>query len=422
MPLYPETGICIPRRSGKSSAIWAVAIGRCMNRDDYMVVVTAATGLALDKYAKGINATLDKFDPDPDHLRRKFYKGAGRVHWEWTNGSQLWIVPPRENSYRGDAAALLIFDEAQSHDPETSDDLVAAAEPLTDTVPEAQLIVAGTAGSVRAGMLWGQLEAGRNDPSRKGIVEYAAEPDADPEDDATLLAVHPGITSGLTTLEKIAGRRLKMSLPAFAREYCGQWPESGSVRAIDIDQWEKAAGEFAERPEHFALGFEVKAFTGDTTAVVAAWRDENGVACIEVLAHRAGSDWAPRFVHDLVKKHRVQCRHDMSSSNVDVADRLSREPATRSRVAPTSAKDTSGSQSRLEREIRNGMLRHADQPSLNAAVDAAVWSPQGHRSGRYLRARAFTDDITPLIAAAQALWAFDQAKEKGALLSVVQVG
>src|SRR5699024_2291568 len=96
---------------------------------------------------------------------------------EFDNGSRIWVVPPESGAFRGEAADAMLFDEAGELTLQRSEDLLAGALPLMDTRPRGQVIITGTPGLIRAGLLWSTLERGRTREPGVGILDYSARDD-----------------------------------------------------------------------------------------------------------------------------------------------------------------------------------------------------------------------------------------------------
>lgn len=416
-PLFRRVGVQVPRRSTKSTTIWATILGRCATLPSHRVVVTAQDRTRAANAMKEVMRTLDaRYPEDVRDFKLRWSSGGESI--EFPNGSRIWCVSPKPSAFRGEAADTMLFDEAGELDPEESADLVAGALPLMDTRPLGQVIIAGTPARTRAGLLWDTLEAGRAGKPGIGVVEYAATDADDPTDEDVWWRVHPGLASGLTDIDIIRERFETMPLPQFCTEYLGMWTQDPGAFAIDPADWELGAGAHADRPEHFALGFDVQ-IDGSSAAVVAAWRDGTGRAHVEVLEHRKGTEWLPRFVHDLVKRHRVTCAYDAIGANHEPAEVLLRQPGIPVRMKRMTMQDTVGAAALLSREVAGGNLHHPDDASLNDAVSRATWR-QGGRGGRLFGRRRPGDDITCLVAASLALWTFDGVKPQTRPLVLVR--
>ena len=443
LPTYAQVVETAPRRASKTTAIWAVLLGRCIRRAGYQVVTTAQTGLKARERFLQVARVMMRYNVGDYRVLR----GAGQEAIEWNNGSRLWVVPPLGDAFPGDGAHVVMFDEAQVHTPAATSDLLGGALALMDTVPDSQLIVTGTAGKARAGMLWDYLELGRRGAA--GIVEYAA-PDTAPIvvdvksragrrlvkagapltpdgrsvlNEPVLVAAHPGIGT-LTTLDTVRERFKVLPLLRFQREYAGQWPFDVTARAIDPADWRAARVEgFPPMPDRFALAYDI-APDQSTAALVAAWRDDAGTAWWEVLHHEAGDAWLPKAIFAVTRAH-VGTRvgfDNVHAGNVAVADRLTREARPKPHLVALSTREITSAAAQVAQDLTTRRLRFKDHPGLNEAADVATRRHIGDASWAWGRRRS-NGDISTLVAATNALKVYDlDTRAKGGVRIVVGRG
>ncbi|MFT3862048.1 hypothetical protein [Micropruina sp.] len=339
-----------------------------------------------------------------------FSNGTERILFE--NGSVWMAIPPDPGAFRSDAFDAIFVDEAGELDPEKAEALQAGYLPTQDTRPDSQTIIAGTPGESRAGLLWSTLEDLRHGvPGVGGVVYEAGDREvfldvSDPENPVPnielLLRVHPGISSGLTTAPKVLSRIGKMGLAKWCREYLCQWPLNAGVTALDVAAWVDCATEDAPaRPENAAVCWDIDK-DGALAALVAAWRDADGRAWLEVLDVRAGYDWIPKAAQAAQGEHRGPVMYDAIGANLDVAEELSRPPY-RVRTKPLTTREQVGATARIEKEISRRNVRHLDDPALTGAVESSAWRPAGN-ARLFLRVAG----SCTIVAAAGALWAYDQ--------------
>lgn len=406
LPASRRTVMTMPRRSGKTDGLMALIIGRCSNREDYHAAFSAQSGKMGRKRFLSMAAKLERWDPDPDRDRYRIYRSNGGERIEWKNGSTFDINPPDPESYRGDEYDLIVLDEGQeTTDDETTDELLGGINPTMDTKPSAQLVVAGTAGKVRAGLLWRSLEKGR--AGVWGILEYAVPDHVDPETDETAMLAHPGIGT-LTTLEVIRENRDDLSLVDYQREYLGQWPHNVGVSAIDPEHWAAGKVDERDRGDRPGVAFDV-APDASAGAITCAWRDEAGVAYIELLAYRSGVSWIAAEAAKIATSARVPVAHDTIGQCVNVADTLARrrtKPAVK--LAPLRLADMQGATQRLVSGLADGTIKHFGQKDLDLAAEGANWRNTPGETARLLGHKPSTAGITPLTAAALALWQYDK--------------
>lgn len=404
VPAYSEVAIIMPRRCGKTSGIWPELVGRCATQPGYKVVTTAQSGVKARARFMEVARVLERNNVG----QYRVLKGAGHEAIEWRNGSRLWVEPPKGEAFRGDAADVVLFDEAQEYSPALTAELLGAARPLMDTRPAGQIIIAGTAGKTRAGMLWEALELGRKGVG--GIVEYAAPDSADPDDPETLRSAHPGIGT-LTTFDKIWERHTQLVLVEYQREYLSQWPFDASTRAIDPTIWEAAGLPDApdEKPARVALGFDI-APSQEVASWCMAWRDDEGHAHLLFVEQRAGLNWLAKQLWEAARKHRAPIGYDKIGHNIAVADQLQRAAQHRPQLKTLSLPDIAAGCAQLLADLGDGRAHHYRQKELDAAAGVATRRQAGN-SWVWGRMHG---DITALNAATFALRAYDQGRPRTA--------
>ncbi|WP_053205847.1 hypothetical protein [Jiangella muralis] len=399
-----------PRRKGKTTAVWSWMLGVALVEDESEILTTAQSGVkARDRFMK-MARTIERRKPKG---APKIYRGAGHEAFEFDNGSRLWVCAPKPESVRGDGTRIVYVDEPQELDPQESLDLQQAVMPLFDTIDGGQIVLSGTPGTERAGWFWNELEAGA--AGRTGIVLgsyapgrmvsiYAAEPDDDWEDEAVWQRVHLGIGT-LTTIEKMRARRAGFdNVMQWAMEYLGVWPASSDTRAIPEALWTAAAAELAPRPLRFGLAFDVDPI-GEHAALVAAWRDAEGLAHVQLLEH-ADPRTVGREALRISRKYKVPIAYDDVGQNRPVAEGLDKA-RPKPKLTAFVYRDAVTAASNLMTALREGELRHPDQKALNDAAEGAAWRNAGD-SGQLFGRRASASDVSPIVAAGNALLAFDR--------------
>ncbi|MBO1770463.1 hypothetical protein [Agrococcus sp. TF02-05] len=450
---YEKVSIEVARRASKTTSIFLWLLGRLAARPGYMATFSAQNGVAGSRRLREWASTLDRINPPddlhlPPWLRGQQYQPAAvRRHVAlfgdelleeieperptsgrgfkimrgevgkgiyFDNGSQLLVLKPDANAYRGEAADVSWIDEAQEIDPLEGDELLAGILPLQDTRPDSMVVVSGTAGEARIGPMWTFLQQLRNGSDAMGGLDWAADPDTpwdliDDEESAMQLVLdnHPGVGT-LTTLDKMRERWREMSRPQWAREYLSMWPETIGEVVIDPDLWD--AGKlpaFPARPARLALGFDVKP-GGSVAAIAAAWRDRDGHAYVEVVEHRLGTKWLPAELQRLTLKYQTTCAYDPIGDGLATATEAERlRPRPRLRVQLY--RETAAGCVQFLRDIERGMLRHTgQQPLQNAIEQASKRETRGDRGVWLWNAATAGADITPLVAATRALRNFDQ--------------
>lgn len=402
VPAYPMVAVSVPRRSGKTTMLLALALGRCAAWPQYHAIYTAQTGIKSRERFYDLLRSLSAAGGSIGGWRARESRGEERI--ELANGSVLRFAPPKPDSFRSDACDLALLDEAQAHDLVDGGELLAAVLPTLDTRPLAQVIVAGTATLDRDRLLWRALESGRSGQTGWGIAEYAAQPGADLEDPATWWATHPGLADGLTTIAKITANHAelgKFGPEHFHAEYLGVWGEPATSAGFSAETWAACGAEQADLPTVYAIGYDC-APDSSTASVAAAWRPRpGGPVHVELLVdRRPGTSW----LVDYLAAHRGKAVVGYDSSamgTLDIADRLA-TTRPRHKLAGLSTAGYVTACGGFARLVIDAELRHPRQPGLDAAVAGAVRRQIGDSGWGWGRRRSDVD-ITPLVAATVAV-------------------
>ncbi len=395
--------IQMARRSAKTTSIASEIVGRCLSIDNYKVVSTAQSRQIARLTWLDIATALET-NGAPVDVRL----ANGTECLTFTETGSTWkIAAPKAAAFRSQAADLVWVDEAGEFDAEKSRDVIEGALPLMDTRPNAQFVVSGTPGLTREGMLWDALQTARSDPSRYGIVDYSLAPGQDPTDPAVWMEVHPGLASGLTSLDIIQERYDGMPLESFVREYlCGD-PIAAGLGAIDPEDWSQTASDgFLDLPQRdFALAYAVGRDDA-SGAVCAAWWTPEGRAAVQVLEHKSGIAWMPKTLARLLEKTQASNAplvYDTIGQNVAVATDLNRHarPADLQRLFGVGVRDAAAGTTLFLSALTNHELLHAPDPSLDTAAEGA--SLRYVNDSRVWARRHSKADTSPLEACSLAL-------------------
>ncbi|MGO2658421.1 MAG: hypothetical protein ACTH9T_04860 [Mycetocola reblochoni] len=447
---FDSYAVEIPRRASKTTTIFCWLLGRLKCRPAYQVTFSAQNGVAgsrrLREWANKLDAITPPDDADlPPWLQgkprrsraaerhtalfgidpvQKQHATGGRgfrimrgevgkgIYFD--NGSQLLVLKPDADAYRGEAADVSWIDEAQEIDPDEGADLMAGIVPLQDTKPGSAIVISGTAGEERRGPFWEELHRLRETDPDVGGIDYAADP-LTPWDDiedenramAILAEVHPGVGT-LTTIDKMRKNWRKLPRPQWAREYLSLWPEGYGLTAIRSDLWDAARTETKKRrPSRVAFGWDTRP-GGKSSAVCAAWRDSRGVAHVELVAHRLGTSWLPKLGADLSANYTgsTLAYDDIAEGKATALEMQRLRPRPRVRII--SYRDMASGCVQFMRDLEAGNLRHYDQPGLDDAAAHATKREVRGDQGVWLWSSDGAGDVSPLVAATRALTNWDK--------------
>lgn len=384
--------VLAPRRTGKTTSILDMALGRCVERGGFAAAYTAQTGHAVTELFAEPGGLLDQIEGvSIGRGRWSARRSAGTERARFTRGAVSSFVgafPPVPGKLRGRARHLVVIDEAQELDAVLGA-LLADVMPTGDTLGRvAQLVVTGTAG--KGPGPWHDMV----DRARAGelpLVELGTWPDdADPDDPDTWARYHPGVRSGLTTLDALRDARGALGVERFAREYGNRWGSlDATTRPIPPDRFAAAAVPDDVRPGRpAAVGFDV---TLDRSSATLVGVTDTGHVRVLAVCH-------PRQIPERLDQ----------LGRVPVAAPPAQRPVTdelvrrgRAARALTPAEYRAACQTLADR-VEAGELTHNGQPELVAAVESADRSWHGDQW--VISSRRSGGDVSALVAASCAVY------------------
>jgi phage terminase large subunit-like protein len=237
--LYRDVTVTVPRQSGKSTLILAVAMWTMSTTPDSRVVYAAQSKVsARQKLLRGWWPVVHRSPLAGDW---SIFRANGSEAMRCSNGSELVLLSGEESTGHGETADVVFLDESWSA---PDDRLEIAARPMLATKANGQLWAASTAGTGRPSWWWDRLDAARTCaqlalPDGHCLIEWSAPPDADPLDEAVWEACMPALnrTISLDTVRADAGR-----VDQFRRSWLNQRPgaDDEGWAVIPRDVWEAA--------------------------------------------------------------------------------------------------------------------------------------------------------------------------------------
>lgn len=432
------SAILMPRRSGKTTVILCVLLGRCYLNPVHFAGFTLLTTQkkAAERYRLDVYGPI--FRRWPDAVERKaFAKGApvklvksnGNERVEFANGSNLAVLSPEGDAIRSGAYDSLLLDEGGEATIDRWEDVIGAVIPSFDTRPEGQLILAGTAGDYQAGsVFWATL----NDPSA-GRLNFSLPDDSDPEeleawepDDEhprarakdLVLSMHPGIDT-LTTLDRIHGSYKFLGVKKFTREYFNIFGAEGSATALlSQPKWtdSRSAKTLAETklPAVLALAYAIDP-DGRWCSLAAAWRGKGTRRHVALLHHQAGVQGFAKKVILTARKLKRPVIYDPGRATENVEATAIGAARPRVKTRPLQRMEIPRAAVLLMKTLNSGDLVHySGQDVLDTAAEIAVKRAFGGTGswafGRPDEKNRPEDDVTSLEAASRALYLLDEQK------------
>jgi hypothetical protein len=405
---YQLVLVTVPRQSGKTTLFGSVLDHRGLIVPQARCWFTQQSGKhAVDWLINEHWPLLAPFVPKV-HLRR----AAGSEHIKWLpSGGLIRPFPPTPDGLHGKTSDLVVVDEPWAFDLVRGTQLDQAIVPTQATRPNAQVWKVSTAGDATSTWWLGTVEAGRaavNAGRTSGICYFEWScPDAlDPCDAVSWPVYHPayGHTVGPDAMQAA----LDMLGPdEFARAYGNKWV-STTARVIPLAAWRAAADDDPPLPEpgRLVLAFDVAVDRSDA-AIVAAWRDADGTARVEVADQRPGVGWLLERLGELVERWRpLAVCFDEAGPALDVAD-----AARRAGMQPVGLKAkeyAAACVGLLDALVSDPPgVRYRPHPALDSAANDAARRALGDAWAWGRRQSA--GSLACLTAATVAIWGFDHA-------------
>jgi hypothetical protein len=412
LPLfYREPRGTIPRQAGKTTKALARHVDRHRNgrargwgRRPNTLYLAQTARASADKLLEEWVPMLEEWAGYEEAVKQVVRSnGRESVLWKPPGGRLLTVSPSKTAGHGITAVDLVDIDEAFAHVDARAEQGV---RPTMITRVSPQIWVVSTAGDASSAYFWGKVDdaRAREESGNRGRVCYfeaSAEKDADIRDPEVLRGCHPALGHTIT-LEALLADIDSMELDEARRAYGNIWTTSVS-RIIPEAAW--AACEDLEStivgPVRLAADASPN-MTDPMGVVTASGRNVVGNVHSEVLAHRPGIGWIPRYLEETQQRNR-----DVLSVRVDPVgplravlpdiQNLSYVPVfvTDERLAASSA-------GRFLADVMEAHVAHLGQPSLNDAVDGAAKRQLGD-SWAWTR-RHSSADVCPLVSASQGHW------------------
>ena len=396
----PFVVVTIQRQAGKTTWLLAEALERCLFGGPFRRVwYTAQNGqYAREKWGELVAELTGPGAPLRRQIEVKLTNGAERL--VFPNGSTFRPFPPTKDALHSMQSDLVIVDEAWKHDATRGAELMQAIGPTQATRPGAQVVVVSTAGTAESTWLRPLVDRGRGGDPAVTYLEWSIGDDVDPLDIDAVAAAHPAVgrTIDRQFLADQAGI-LVASPGEFARAYGNRWTTRLEQVIPPLD-WAAIRHRDKTPAAGVApmLGADV-AVDRSAAAIVACWPDTDGVPTLEVIEHRAGTDWLGPRLLELHAEHRSPAVLD---GGTGPAGTVVADLGDRDWLLTVTPRQYTAAAAGLLDAVTDRSIRHRGDPGLDAAVQAAAQRTVGE--GWAWSRRSPAVDVSPLIAASLALF------------------
>jgi hypothetical protein len=357
-------------------------------------------------------------------------KTNGKKSLELVSGERYRVQAASRRGGRGLSGDLAILDELREHH---TWDAWSAISKTTLARPRAQIWALSNAGDTasivlrhlmllahrqigdpdgvaaeNAALLGDSASVGDDDTDDSlGFFEWSAPPGCGLGDPGGTAQSNPALGHTISARAISSARRTDPEW-VFRTEVLCQWADGSTEGLFPSGAWEACRDEASQiaADSPIAFGLDVSWDRAMTYIAAAGWRGD-GLAHVEVIAQRAGTDWPATWFGEKPERGRpvaVQSRgapasgmaDDLRDAGVDVVD--------------WSGSDVSSACGALYDRVRAAVgegtqeagVRHLGQPVLDVAAATAVTKPMG--DAWVLDRRKSPADCSPMMAAVGALW------------------
>jgi phage terminase large subunit-like protein len=402
LPAYRQVGVTVPRRSGKTTLLLALTIDRCLawGRRQRCLYV-AQTGMdSRDKWIEQVSL----LDESPLVGRYRAFRHIGHEHIDWYDtASWSGITAPGETSGHGFDLDLGMIDEAWA---QRDTRLLQGFRPAMMARPAAQLWWASTMGTAESVLMNDLVDDGRarvdaGETSGVAYFEWSAGDDDDPDDPRTWWGCMPAL--GHTVSEEvIAADHASLDASDFARAYLNRRATAGRP-VISAETWSACRDSRSQLRGVPCFALDATPDRSMAAIGVAGYRADRR-RHIEIVEHRAGTQWVPERLLALQRRWAplpviVDPGGPAGSLLVDLA-------AAGVSTETLSAREYAQAAGQFYDAVTEGGVRHLEQPVLGAAVASARKRVLGDS---WAWARRSGSNICPLVAVTLAHWGLVKA-------------
>lgn len=244
------------------------------------------------------------------------------------------------------------------------------------------------------------------DDDSLAIFEWSATPGCDIWDRDEWARANPSLGHGITERTIAAAARTDPEA-IFRTEVLCQWVETLTPSALDLDRWKAQAAPKTPRGEKpkFAVA---TAPDRSWSAIAVAWiRPDDGVHVVLSIGDDDDVDYRPGAAWVQARIDQIKARWQINDNDVLV------NKAARGLVKDAeepSEDDQAQADNRLADLLEAGTLTHGNESALRTAVRGSRWRSSGNT--RVLDQKGDVE-ISPLTAAALAVWKADEDRDEG---------
>ncbi len=395
----------IPRQVGKTFLVGMIMIALCVIFPGFTALWTAHRTRTASMTFASMQAMVKKKKiwPHIDAIRTS----NGEQEIRFKNGSIIMFGAREQGFGRGfDKVDAEIFDEAQILSEKALEDMVPAANQSTQASGALLFFMGTPPRPTDPGEEFSNRRAKALSGKAKNIVyvEFAADPQADPDDREQWAKANPSFPHR-TPVESLERMRENLTDDdSFKREALGIWDAEDSARVIDEVSWNLVADPASMAIDRLSLAIDVPPNRGVSSVSLAGLRAD-GRWHVELDDSRKGVDWVIPWVVARAAKNRLHAVVVDEMSGL-VERRRDRNYLIGTDIIVTLAaaegRDMAIACAKFYDGILDRSVFHTDQPQVNVALSLARKRPLA--GGWAWNRKDAASDITPVVSHTLALW------------------
>ena len=422
-----EVGVLVSRQNGKGALLEARELAGLVLFGEKLIMHTAhELKTSLEAFRRV--AALFESNDDLRRMVKRVSMVNGSEGIELTNGARLKFVARSKGSGRGFSGDLIILDEAYA----LTDEQIEALLPTMSARPNPQIWYTSSPPlDALSGLpLWRMRKRAMralagDEQAAAGLsyFDWGQTPDDDHSDPAVWAAANPAMGYRISE-SYVARERESMSAEGFARERLGVWPlEDDESGVLNRARW-RELGDASTRPGD-DVAFAVDIAPDRSSSSIAVYsRTDDGPGHVELVETRDGRDgfnwitprlvelkgkWNPVALGLDIKGPAGSLLLDLRKAGLDVPEDINRP--SRGDLAIPTAMEYAAACAQFADAVTMRDIRHLgdQQPALMRSVEGMKTRPLGDA---WAWGRKHSEvDISPLVAATLARWAFESRVE-----------
>jgi hypothetical protein len=395
----------IPRQVGKTFLVGMILIAMCLLHPGYTVLWTAHHGRTTTKTFDTLKALTSRKKIKPYMLKPRSTNGEQELRFR--NGSVIMFGAREQGFGRGfEEVDAEVFDEAQILSARALEDMVPAANQSRHT-SGALLFFMGT--PPRPGIDPGEEFTNRREKALAGkstqmlYVEFAADPDADPNDRTQWAKANPSypLRTPDESMERM--REQLTDTESFLREALGIWPiKTGMQPVINPILWQQLKGRPpADGPVAYGVRFSAEG-AGVALSAAVAVGDKRFVEVIDVGSAVSSMDGLVDWLVDRLPESDGVVIDGRGSADV-LEQRLVQAGAPVRKIIRPNVSQAGAAYAGLLEHAESGRIQHAAQPGLIASIAIAGRRDIGKQGGWGYEPITASGDVKPVESIALAI-------------------